>query len=563
DGFQWKVWLVAASGFFTTSYSIFSTNVILPALAYVYPNCSIRTSLMVNLATLGSTMVGMVLFGFLADRYGRKSVYGVELVIVIVATIGMTEATSGYGSGYMDIYGWIGFWRVLLGLGLGAEYPLSAVIAAEWSSTRSRAKMMASVFLMQSLGQLAAYALGLLILTLVVRAKNLNGGSLADVEQTKAVIDEFWRIFICIGAVPALIAIGLRRIIPETPLWLAHHRHIGRATEAVGAVYSYPIDEECDDEHRRSRRAYDEPDRTMVQGVVDYLVGVRKYLAENDRWRALLGVCAVWFLVDVAFYGLGLDSPKTINKIWLSNDPGTSATARNLIRNIINVSTGSVTGSVILLFAINYIPRVTWMTCWFIGLGGLFLVSGSTFFVAYESDKYALTITLYVLAQAMFNLGPNTITFILPAELFDTRYRATFYGIAAAAGKLGAVAIQLIVSLAVQDKGRNEFAGLLLGMCPTMLLGALVTWVWIPEVQYPRGHQEDADADDRSIDEGDRPSAPVTFRERLKLANIPLDELAKNPSAGQVIGFRKNMWRLKQGLVKNLGLSRDKTDSSG
>ena len=120
DGFQWKVWLVTASGFFTTSYSIFSTNVILPALAFVYPACSLRQSLMVNLCTLGGTMIGMVLFGVLADRYGREAVYGAELVIVIVATIGMTEATSGY-HGYMNIYGWIGFWRVLLGVGLGAE----------------------------------------------------------------------------------------------------------------------------------------------------------------------------------------------------------------------------------------------------------------------------------------------------------------------------------------------------------------------------------------------------------------------------------------------------------
>lgn len=82
DGFQWKVWWVAASGFFTTSYSIFAVNVISPSLSYVYPGCDLgrrSISLIINLTTLTGTMIGMLLFGHLADRYGRKAVYGLEL----------------------------------------------------------------------------------------------------------------------------------------------------------------------------------------------------------------------------------------------------------------------------------------------------------------------------------------------------------------------------------------------------------------------------------------------------------------------------------------------------
>lgn len=123
DGFKWRVWLVAASGFFTTSYSIFAANVISPALNYVYPETP-YTSLILNLTTLAGTMLGMVVFGILADRYGRKSVYGLELTLVVVATIGMTTASTGKStstSNAMNIYGWIGFWRCLLGIGLGAE----------------------------------------------------------------------------------------------------------------------------------------------------------------------------------------------------------------------------------------------------------------------------------------------------------------------------------------------------------------------------------------------------------------------------------------------------------
>lgn len=107
NGFQWIVWAVASSGFFTTSYSIFSTNVIVPALMFLYPNCDSggNQSLIINLATLCGTLIGMVLFGFLADRHGRNSIYGVELVIVLIATIGMVSATSGKAD-VMNIYGW-------------------------------------------------------------------------------------------------------------------------------------------------------------------------------------------------------------------------------------------------------------------------------------------------------------------------------------------------------------------------------------------------------------------------------------------------------------------------
>ena len=68
---------------------------------------------------------------------------------------------------------------------------------------------------------------------------------------------------------------------------------------------------------------------------------------------------------------------------------------------------------------------------------------------------------------------------------------------------------------------------MLLVFGPTMLLGALVTWVWIPEVQYPRGAQE-----------GDK-----SYRERLKLTNRSLEEIARDPNGDQVIVLRKNLVR--------------------
>ncbi|KAI1472073.1 uncharacterized protein F4812DRAFT_456169 [Daldinia caldariorum] len=119
------------------------------------------------------------------------------------------------------------------------------------------------------------------------------------------------------------------------------------------------------------------------------------------------------------------------------------------IRNIVTISSGALPGSVIVLLAIDYIARTTRMGWMFVALAGLFAINGGTFFVTFETDQHTLTVTLYVLAQVIFNLGPSTIIFMLPAEPFATKYRGTFYGLAAASGKLGAITTLLITNLAV------------------------------------------------------------------------------------------------------------------
>ncbi|TRX94584.1 hypothetical protein FHL15_004536 [Xylaria flabelliformis] len=583
DGFQWRVWLVAASGFFTTSYSIFAVNVISPALAYVYPekNCPPNwpgNSIIINLATLIGTMFGAIAFGFLADRYGRKSVYGLELAIVVVATIGMTTASTGVGS--MNVYGWIGFWRALLGIGLGAEYPLSSIIAAEWSSTRSRGRMMAAVFLMQSVGQLAAYGFGLAVLVGVSR----NSGLSPD-EKNRAIavptIDAIWRIIIGVGAIPALISLVLRRRIPETPYYLVETGRVPDAVVAAGRVYApeatlhltgydelSPFQTASISQAEKSKAFK----RVWWKSTIEYIHEVKEHLSQRSRWRALLGVMLTWWLLDLAYYGLGFDNPKTISAIWLpapANNSGMlNSTAQcgtditqqnsaiyktlqeNFIHNLITISIGALPGSIIILFAIDYVPRVTWMMWTFVALAALFAVNGSTLFIAFQTDKHALTIVLYVLAQLAFNLGPNTMTFILPAELFATKYRGTFYGLAAASGKLGALTILLINNFAVY-KGNpfltsgRELAGTLLGFAPAMLLGAFIAWAWIPEVQFPRGQRNEIVRDENASDDGEDHNVPqTTFRENLKLPNRPLAHIAQNPEDGQILGIRRNLRRL-------------------
>jgi MFS transporter, PHS family, inorganic phosphate transporter len=100
---------------------------------------------------LTGSLLGQLIFGYLTDKFGRKRLYGVELLVVIFGTIGFVQCSAGYNNGSMSILGWIMFWRFFVGLGkrktktnisiydrlsnllsgIGAEYPLSAVITAE------------------------------------------------------------------------------------------------------------------------------------------------------------------------------------------------------------------------------------------------------------------------------------------------------------------------------------------------------------------------------------------------------------------------------------------------
>jgi MFS transporter, PHS family, inorganic phosphate transporter len=101
-------------------------------IAYVYWNqdvSSIRET-SINIATLAGTLIGQVLFGVLADKNGRKRMYGVELVVIITATLGVAMCSTGAHHS-MSAFAWLIWWRIVVGLGVGADYPLSAIITSE------------------------------------------------------------------------------------------------------------------------------------------------------------------------------------------------------------------------------------------------------------------------------------------------------------------------------------------------------------------------------------------------------------------------------------------------
>ena len=129
--------IVAGVGFFTDAYDIFAIGLVNAMLGVVYwqniPGAArgkIPTSAdtAIKTATSGGTVLGQIFFGIFADIIGRKRMYGIELIIIITATLAQSLASS---SPSMSIVGLIIFWRVIMGVGIGGDYPLSSIITSE------------------------------------------------------------------------------------------------------------------------------------------------------------------------------------------------------------------------------------------------------------------------------------------------------------------------------------------------------------------------------------------------------------------------------------------------
>lgn len=129
---------MAGIGFFTDAYDIFAINFVTPMLGVVYWQGShwgknegkipSNSDTAIKVATSGGTVIGQVAFGWLADVVGRKRMYGLELIIIIFGTLAQALAAP---SPAMSIVGLLIFWRVLMGVGIGGDYPLSSIITSE------------------------------------------------------------------------------------------------------------------------------------------------------------------------------------------------------------------------------------------------------------------------------------------------------------------------------------------------------------------------------------------------------------------------------------------------
>eukprot|EP01125_Pyxidicula_operculata_P015475 TRINITY_DN5255_c0_g1_i2.p1 TRINITY_DN5255_c0_g1~~TRINITY_DN5255_c0_g1_i2.p1 ORF type:complete len:403 (+),score=38.50 TRINITY_DN5255_c0_g1_i2:137-1210(+) len=180
----------------TDAYDLFILGIVLVILNKLFPSDDSETaSSFLAVSILVGTAIGQIIFGLTGDIIGRKKMFVITLAIVIIFALASAFAFPINGKVWISL----AIFRMILGIGIGGEYPLSASIAAESApSEDKRGIAMASVFSMQGLGNFFA---PIVILVLM---------------YMKFDLDIVWRVALGLGALPGILTFNQRLKLHET-----------------------------------------------------------------------------------------------------------------------------------------------------------------------------------------------------------------------------------------------------------------------------------------------------------------------------------------------------------
>ncbi len=168
---------------------------------------------------------------------------------------------------------------------------------------------------------------------------------------------------------------------------------------------------------------------------------------------------------------------------------GAAGHAFSVYKNLHNICVGNVILSVaglipgywVCFLFIDRVGRKPIQLMGFILLTIIFICMGFGYDRMINHGARGAFVTLYCLANFFQNFGPNTTTFIIPGEIFPTRYRSTGHGISAASGKLGAVVAQVGFARMKDIGGPNQFIKHILEIFAFFMLTGIFSTLLIPE----------------------------------------------------------------------------------
>ncbi len=384
-----KAIVLIGMGIFIDGYDLL---VIGTANLFLKPAFALSASQVGLLGSAGvlGALLGMLFFGNLADRLGRKTIFVFNLLFFVVASI-----LSAFVTNVWELFAA----RLVVGLGIGADIPTAMAFLAEVATKKRRGAILGS--LSQTLWTAGAI-LSVIVALLVSQFAGLST----------------WRWLLGLGAVPAFIVLVLRQTLPESPRWLLRQGRVAEAEDACRRLGIPPA------ELQEMRRA-----------------GAMRQKVRGTGWGKKISLVAVVFWLNALAGAASTISSPYIFK-YVSNASTEGSMVFTLMLWGFNCL-GTIAGSFLIdrishrsLALLSQIPTI------------LFAIV-----MAFTVTKPALFVPAFFLFGFFDWGGASALQWAWGSELFPTQFRAFSQGVINGAGRVAVIIVTYLMPVAIVTIG--------------------------------------------------------------------------------------------------------------
>lgn len=365
--------------------------------------------LMIGASSVGQ-LIGAFLFPWYAERHGR-----VKAIALSSGLIGVTSIACGFAPTFAVFF----VLRIVQGIGLGGELPVAATYINEICRAHGRGRFVLLYEIVFPVGLLASNALGAWI------------------------VPRFgWEAMYFIGGMPLILFFVLRKLVPESPRWLAERGRMGEAADAVQAFERTaksalpPMGDPAAFEAMAARH----PKRRM------------RDLFGQAYWKRSAAVAMLWMTCGVIQYGLSTWLPTIYRTVY-------HAPLQLALNLAVAASVLGVLGSLLCAMLVDKVGRKPIIN-WSFMLCALSLVLAGVF---HDASVYVVA-TCCAFALGWLACGFIT-AYVYTPELYPTSIRAFGCGVGGAWLKLAAIFAPTLVSKTMIG-GNLDVAFYLLAVVP-------------------------------------------------------------------------------------------------
>jgi putative MFS transporter len=415
--YQKGIFAIIATAWFFDSMDLGALTFVLGSIRQTFQLSTAEAGLLGSISFMGM-FLGAASAGLLADRFGRARVFQASMIFWGLGSLfcGLSSTVTMLGAS-----------RLLLGFGMGMEFPVAQSMVSEMMPADKRGRYIAYLEGFWPLGFIAS---GLLIYFVL---------SVAD-----------WHWVFILQAIPALFVLVIRRYVPESPRWLAAHGHSDRAEAVMSEI-----------ESKVSARLGGQPLPTPKPQAINVSTSASSGLGtlfSGIYAKRTAMLWTLWFFALLGFYGL---------TTWL----GALLQAKGF----------PVTKSVFytIMISLAGIPGFLF-SAWLVeswgrkGTLALNLFGGAIacYFYGGASDQTQLIV--FGLCMQFFLFGMWSALYAYTPELYPTAVRATGTGFASAVGRIGSLLGPTIIGMILPAAGQGGVFALGAGAFVIAALSVLI-----------------------------------------------------------------------------------------